>query len=204
MFYVNNSSFSVGSTSFSITDNELTAAHDLVNTYIVILDTRSVLNAVIEDAGIDCSYEQLKSMIDASAVNNTEVFSVTITDTDPSRGEKIANSIAKVLPQRISEVVEGSSVRIVDYAVLPSEKSAPNITMYTAIGMLLGVLVSCFIIVVIELLDKAIRSGEYLLQQYNIPVLGAIPDLNAEKTSKSYAGAYQRSNQYLKDKGERR
>ena len=139
MLYVNNSSFSVGNTSFSFSNAELSAAQSLVDTYIVILNSWPVLDEVIQEAEVAYSYDELRSMISAEPVNNTEVFSVTVTSTDPKEAERIANAVADVLPDKIAEVVDGSSVRIVAHALLPSEKVFPNITKSTAIGMLIGI-----------------------------------------------------------------
>ena len=60
MMYVNNSTVSVGSTNFSITSGELSAAQTLVDTYIVILNTRTTLEEVIEESGIPYTVDQLK------------------------------------------------------------------------------------------------------------------------------------------------
>ena len=53
MFYVNNSSLSLGETSLSITSSDISASKSLVNTYIVILNTRETLNDVIDYSGVD-------------------------------------------------------------------------------------------------------------------------------------------------------
>ena len=187
LLYVNNSSFSVGATSFSISSSEISAAKSLVDTYLVILETRLTLNEVIERGELDCTYEELREMISAGAVNETEVFSVTVTSDDPQEAEHIANTIAQVLPDKISDVVEGSSVSIVDYAVVPAEKVSPSISKYTMIGLLLGLLLSGGAIAVIEIMDDQIRSESYLLENYeNIPLLTVIPDLYGEKNHKGY------------------
>ena len=45
--YVNNSSLSLGSASFSISSSEISAAQSLVNTYVVILNSRSTLDELV-------------------------------------------------------------------------------------------------------------------------------------------------------------
>lgn len=205
LMYVNNSSFTVGATSFSISSSEISAAKSLVDTYLVILETRLTLNEVIERGGLDCTYEELCEMITAESVNETEVFSVTVTCDDPLMAEHIANTIAQVLPKKIAGVVEGSSVSIVDYAVVPSEKVSPILQKYALIGLLLGLLLSGGIIVLIEVLDDQIRSESYLLEHYaDIPLLTVVPDMSAEHSGKGYY--YYRSNSdQKKDKhGKRR
>ena len=187
MLYVNNSSISVGGASISISNQELTAAQSLVNTYVVILNSRNVLDDVIEDTGVAYTYEEIKEMISAAPVDSTEVFEVCVKSTDPAEAELIANSICRLLPEKVEDIVDGSSVRIVDYAVIPATKSAPSVTKYTAIGLLLGCLISSVIIIVSELFDQYIRTEEYLLQAYaDIPVLAVIPDLESSHSKDRY------------------
>lgn len=190
LMYVNNSSFSVGNTSFSISNSELSAAQSLVDTYIIILNSRTTLNDVIEEAKLDYSYDELKEMLHAEAVNGTEVFSVKATSDDPAEAERIVNTITRVLPGTISNVVDGSDVRIVDYAVIPAEKAAPNVTIYTAIGLLLGFVLMCLIITIQEMTDTLIHNEDYLLDTYELPVLAVVPDLMTSKSSGYYSAYY--------------
>lgn len=190
LMYVNNSSITVGSTSVSLSD--LTASQSLVDTYIVILKTRLTLNDVIQQAEVDYSYEDLRDMISASPVNSTEIFEITVTSPSPSEAERIANTIVKILPEKISEIMDGSSVRVVDFAVQPTEKSSPSITKNVALGLIAGMILSCGAILLSELLDEQIRDEEYLTQTYELPVLAAVPDLlkPGEVSKYSYGGYY--------------
>lgn len=178
MLYVNNSSLSVGSTKVDLSD--LNAAQSLVDTYIVILKTRTTLEEVIDAAGLSYDYETLSDMIEAGAVNSTEVFSIEVTSPDPQEAEKIANTIAELLPDRIAEIVDGSSVRIVDYAVVPSQKASPSLSRYTLLGLLLGAVISCGVIVLTVLFDEQIRDEDYVRETFDLPLLAAVPDLTAK------------------------
>lgn len=184
MMYVNNSSINVGSTQVDL--NDLTAAQSLVETYIVILKTRTTLEEVIDAAGLSYDYETLSDMIEAEAVNSTEVFSIEVTSPDPTEAEKIANTIAELLPDRIAEIVDGSSVRIVDYAVVPSQKAYPSLSRYTLLGLLLGAAVSCGFVVLRVLFDDQIRDEEYVQQTFNLPLLAAVPDLTGKNSGNYY------------------
>lgn len=177
MLYVNNSSISVGSASFSISSSEISAAQSLVKTYIELLKNRTTLEMVIEKSGVDYSYGQLNGMISAEAVNNTEILRVTVTGGDPYEAEKIANCIAEVLPKRISEIIEGSSMVVVDSAVADLNKVAPSITNYTALGGVLAGLVSVAVLIIMAIADDTIHDEEYILHNYKYPILAKIPDL---------------------------
>lgn len=188
MMYVNNNSVSVGSTSFDLSD--LNAAKSLVSTYMVILNSRNVLNDVIEESGVDYSYKDLKSMISAAPVDSTEVFEVVVTSTSPEEAELIANSICSVLPKKIASIVESSSVRIVDSAVLPESKSSPNVIMYTLVGMLIGFVGSCIVVIVLKLYDNSITSEDYLIDNYRYPILAVIPDFDDTHQKGKYYYSY--------------
>lgn len=190
LMYVNSSNVSLGSTKLSISTSELSAAQSLIKTYSVILNTRSTLNEVIAQSGVSYTYEDLKTMISAESVNSTEVFSVKVTSTSPTEAELIANTIAKVLPEKISSIVEGSSVRIVDYAVTPTHRASPSMSKNTVLGALIGAVLACGVVIVLELMDDKIHDSDYLLQTYNIPVLAVIPDL---LTNKAENNAYAKS-----------
>ena len=181
LLYVNSSNISLGSAKVSISASELSAAQSLVDTYIVILKTRTTLNDVIAQSGVPYTYEEIieNDMIKAEAVNSTEVFAIEVTSTDPKEAETLANTIGAVLPNKIASIVEGSSARIVDYAVVPSKKSSPNLTKNTLIGFVLGAFLAAAAVVVEKLMDTKVRDTDYLKQTYDIPVLAVIPDLTS-------------------------
>lgn len=191
LLYVNNSSISVGSTQVSISQADIVASQSLVETYIVILKSRTTLNEVIKKANLDYSYEELKKMVSASSINSTEIFTVDVLSDDPKEAEKIANTIGRVLPKKIASIVEGSSVRIVDYAVKPAHKDSPSTTKNTVLGLLAGFILMCGIIIVQSLMDKKIKDTDYLVKTYDLPMLAVIPDLqNANKGSYGNYGGY--------------
>ncbi len=185
--YVNNSNISINN--ISISSSELTAAKSLLEVYVVILKTRITLDRVIEETGLEYTYDELYKMISASSVNDTEIFEISVTSTSPSEAELIVDKIVEVLPERIADVVEGSSVSLVDHAVLPIKKAAPNCTKYAIIGFIIGAVLSCGAIIISQLFDNTVSGEEYLTQKYDIPVLVVVPDAHEQK-SHSYSNYY--------------
>jgi len=191
MLYVNNSSVSIGNTSFSISSSEITAAQSLVKTYTEILMNRTTLNKVIEKADVDYTYEEIYDMITAGSANETEILQITVTCGDPYEAAKIVNCIAEVLPVRIAEIIEGSSMEVVDSGVVNEQKVSPSITQYTAIGLAVGVVVSILILAILAIMDDTIHDEEYVLQNYEYPILAKIPDL-INSGAKPYGYYYQK------------
>ena len=193
--YVNNSSFSLGSTSFSISTSELSASSSLVSVYIYILESRTTMEDVIKQADLAYTPEELGKMVSAKGINSTGAFEVTVTSTNPAEAELIANTIAKILPDRISEIVDGSSVRIVDYAIIPSHRSSPSMVKNTAMGILAGgFLAAAWVVVQFLLNDKSkmmIQSADDLRAAYpDMMVLAMIPDMRVSDKKNGYYSNY--------------
>ncbi len=202
MMYVNYGSISFGSSNLSINASQLGSAERLVDTYVVIMQTRSTLEEVIKKADLPYSYEQLKGMLSASSVNGTVIFSVTATSHDPEEAALIANTVADILPGKINSLIDGSSARVVDRAVVNTSRISPSYTKYTAVGMLIGFLASALVVILLDMLDDGIHDEEYLMQTYQVPILAIIPNLeNTGKKSyayydaKSYYSAYAKKEQ---------
>ena len=194
--YVNNSSFSLGQTSFSISASDLNTSNSLVSVYLYILKSRTTMEDVIKEAGLSYTPERVSRMISSKGVNSTSAFEVTVTSTNPAEAELIANTIAKILPDRISEIVDGTSVRIVDYAVIPSQRSGPNLMKNTIMGILAGaVLCAAFVVVRFLMNDRSkamIQSADDLRAYYpDIMLLASIPDMRvSEKKNGYYYSSY--------------
>ena len=203
MLYVNNSSFNVGDLGFSISSSELTAAQSLAKTYTVLLKNRTTLERLIDETGVNYTWEEIYDMIESGPVNETEVMQVTVTCRDPYVAQRIANGIATVLPQRVTEVVEGASMEVVDSAIANTEKVAPSITLYTAVGFLVGVLLSVASLIVTALLDNTVHDEEYVIKTYGYPILAQVPNLMGGSTKKySYANGYANGYASAAKKGE--
>ncbi|MDO5785724.1 MAG: hypothetical protein Q4P20_11740, partial [Eubacteriales bacterium] len=160
-----------------------------------ILESRTTLEDVIAKAGIPYNFEELSEMINASAVTGTAAFNVTVKSASPTEAELIANTIAQVLPERISEIVDGSSVRIVDYAIVPAHRASPSYLKNTAIGFLIGMMISAGIVTVKFLIneqnDDIIHSADELRELYpDIPVLALIPDMRLSEKKGYYYSSY--------------
>lgn len=187
MFYVNNNNLSIGSLSYSISSSDISASQSLVDTYIVILKTRNTLETVIEKADLSYEYEELVNMISASAVNATEVFKVNVTSEDPTEACVIANTIAEVLPDKISEIVTGSGAKVVDYAVVNPHRVSTSTFMLTLVGALLGVIACSAFLIIRDMYDVTIREEDDVTSSFNdIPVLAVIPSSDRRHNSSYY------------------
>lgn len=195
-FYVNNNSTTVGDPNVSIDSGDISASKSLVDSYIVILHTQETLKAVIEHAGLDRTCSELGKMISAGAVNSTEIFEVVVTSPDPKEAQIIANAIADVLPKRISGIIEGTSAKVVDTAVIATKPSSPSYTLNTMVGFVMGFALCVVAIMLRAFFDITIRSEEDIVHINKAPILATVPDMMS-----SSKGGYYTSDKKGKKKG---
>ena len=186
MFYVNNNDISVGSISASITSSDIVASKNLVDSYIVILKTRNCLEDVIDYAELDMTYKDIAGMISAESVDDTEIFQVTVTGPNPEENETIANAIAYVLPKKISGIIEGTSAKVVEYAIVASHRSSPSYTKNSVLGMAIAFILSAGFVALREIFDLTIRNEEDITDITKYPILAEVPDMNAPSKGGHY------------------
>lgn len=166
------------STDSSIGQGELTASQQLVNTYIVVLESDFVLDEVAQNLDLNMTASQLRSMVDCAQINETEIFSVTVTSTSPALAADIANAIADVAPDAIVETIKAGGVSVIDYAKVPSAPSSPNFKLNILIGAMVGLVVTFLVFFIRELFDTTVTEEADLEREFeNIPVIGTIPRL---------------------------
>ncbi len=167
--------------------SDIQTAQMLVNTYIVILRSDTLLGEVNEKLtrkgiyGYDA--ERLRYAITAKAVDATEIFEVTVRDRNPEVSQVIANVIADVSPDVIQNFIEASSVKVLDYAV-EGVMVSPNVTKNMLLGLLIGLFLGCIIVVIKEIFDTRIKEEDELTLWFNLPTLGVIPDIGEVQNRK--------------------
>lgn len=192
--YVNNDNLNDGQTKISITSSDITAAQALVDSYCEILTSRMTLGEVIsqmkEKDDYNLTYEKLYSMISCGALNETEVFYISIVDTDPQRAISAVNTVVDVFPDRMSSIIEGASVKTIDRAVVAKQMD-PGFLKQIAIGALFGAALSCLYALLRGcIFNDVVESSDWLINSFdNTPVLAEIPDLYSVN-SKGYYGKY--------------
>ena len=193
--YVNTGNLTLGSITATISSSELSTSEKLVDLYITILNSRETLDEVSKESGLNYSYDTMRSLVSASSGDASGVFTVSVSSEDPNEAELIANTIAEVLPVRISDIVDGTSTRVIEYAVVASRRSTPSYTKNLAIGMLAGFVLSTAVLVVLYLVDSSkdnmIHSSDELAELYpDFPILATITDMRLTRGEDYTYGSY--------------
>lgn len=155
----------------SISSSGLAAARELVDSCRVLLYTRETLDEVIVLAELDGTYEQLRAQITLEAVDDTELFSVSVCGSDPQQTLRIARAIGEVLPRRVDAVLEGVTLRIADSAVFPGIPDEPGYKMAAIAGFLGGFGLAFVWIAAGVVFDPVIRTKAEIARACAYPIL---------------------------------
>ena len=155
---------------------QIQANKALISTYSEIVKSKGIADRVIANLGLDMDYEVFSNKVSIEPVKDTQIISVKVVDTIPERAKDIANETANIFKSSIGDIMNMDNVQILDGATLPEEPSSPKIGKNTAIGIMLGFILGIAIVMIKELSDTRIKSSEDVTAEFDIPVLGLIPD----------------------------
>ena len=160
-----------------ITNDQITSATKLVNTYAVILTSDTVLEKTIEDLGLDMSYGQLVSKVSIQAVNDTQVMKITVRDADPQLAEEITASIVEQAPEMIIQTVKAGSVEVISQAKAGQEPVSPSLKKNVAIAGAIGFLLCFAFFFARHLLNNRFMTESDITSKLGLTVLGVIPSV---------------------------
>ena len=140
------------------TTDDLNYVQKLAITYGEIIKSRAVITPTIEKLDLNMTYEELASAVSVTNVSDTQIIKISVQHENPKIAMKICNTIPSIFSEEVQRIVKASGVEVIDKAILPTNPIKPNKKMNVLIAMVLGVMVSVFIIFLIEALNTKIKE----------------------------------------------
>ena len=157
------------------TTDDLNYVQKLALTYGEIIKSRTVITSTIEKLGLDMTYSELASAVSVTNVSDTQIIKISVQNENPLIATKICNAIPEIFSTEVQRIVKASGVEVIDKAIMPENPIKPNKKMNVLIAMVLGVMVSVFIIFLIEALNTKIKEPRDIEEKLGIPVFGVVP-----------------------------
>ncbi|MDO4332591.1 MAG: Wzz/FepE/Etk N-terminal domain-containing protein [Eubacteriales bacterium] len=170
--------------SSNVAYSDLQMGTQLTKDYVELIQSRFVLEEVIERLGLDIGYEELKSKVSVTTPTDTRIISVTVEDSDPVMAMKIANAIREAAAVHITNVMDIEAVNVAETADMPTVKSSPSVGRMTLLGGILGVLIVAIVAVIGYFTDDTIKTAEDVEKYLNLSTLVQIPLNEDEKKGK--------------------
>ena len=166
-------------TSYSSTFNnsDFLMYEELVETYGQLGISNAVINDIINKLDLNITENNLKSMISYQAIDSTQFLNFTVTSSNKTEAEKIANQLGYSLEKISSNINKNQDnyVNIIDPATPAISTFSSNIKKNVFASFILGLFISIGFILLKNRLDTTVQDEYELSQILNTIVIGSIP-----------------------------
>lgn len=183
--YTAYTSFTVNIWDRDMADNYLAyydnaAAEQLAESFPYILTSGVLQRKVAADMGT----EGISGSINASVLENTNIFTLSVTDTDPKRAQKTLKAVIRNYPS-VSEAVVGKlDMHVLDESGVPTEPDNPkDLSSDVTKGAIIGFAIGLAWAVMVTLMRKTIRCEEDCRKHINQRCLGSVPFVKMKERS---------------------
>jgi capsular polysaccharide biosynthesis protein len=165
--------------------NQVRVNVEMINTYSMIIKSPVILNKVVDELDLE-STDALANSINVNSEQNAQVFSLVVENEDPAQAVLIANTIAKIFSDDVTEIMNVDNVKILTPATLKNDPTpvSPKPLLNMAIALVVGLMAGVGLAFLLEYLDNTIKTEEDIQNILQLPVLGVIPKITLEDEKK--------------------
>lgn len=177
-----------GVTGQAITNTDIQTNLNLINTYQSIIKEPIILEEVITRTDSSLSLKELSDKITTQTQDNSLVFGVTVTDSDPYVAAELANATSEVFQDTIGDILEVESVTILSQALPNENPVSPNTVLNLAIGLILGLMVGVGLAFLAEFMDNTVKDTKFIEENIGWTNLGSVSVVTANEIQQMRTG----------------
>ncbi len=149
------------------------AAEQMASTFPQILTSGLLRERVMEKMEIS-----FLPSVSASAMGNTNIFTLSVTDTDPERAYKVLNCVIEIYPSVAEFVVGPTTLMLLSETGIPNgPDNAPSYRRAILTGAIAGAMLWLGIALLFWATHRTVNSEEDLGKVASIPCLGHLPKI---------------------------
>ena len=155
--------------------SDLQVGSELTSDYIKVFEMWEVHEKVISNLDLDYTYTNMASMLSVTNTSDTRMLDITVTNPDPEEAAAIANEYADVGAKYISEKMKTDEPTLMSSARVPENPFSPNKAKNILLGLVVGFVLACGVVVVRILLDDTYKTAEDIRKYAGLVVLASVP-----------------------------
>ena len=155
--------------------SDLQIGNYLASDYTEVFSNWHVHEMVLQRLGLDYTYSQLAEMVSVENPKDTRILYVNVVSDDPQEAKDMADTYAQVAREFIAVKMDTEQPNIFEEALLPSRPSSPNKSRNIIMGFMIGLILSCSVIIAQFLMDDRLRSADDIEKYVQLPTLGVMP-----------------------------
>lgn len=170
--------------------NDVSTNLQMINTYKDIITGDLVTNETSEklnsEYGMKISTARLKESIQVEQNQNSQMFSIIATNMSPRTASNISNVTAEIFKENAKDILNVDRISIISKAVANSQPVFPNKKLTLAIGLLLGLMAGILLAILFAVLDRTVKEGQSLTDEFGLTILGNIPAMTQKELSSNF------------------
>lgn len=147
----------------------------LTSDYQEVFTNWEVHQQVIDNLGLEYTYEELEEMLTIVNPSDTRILRITFRSDDPQEAKTAANEYANVAKRYIGVTMKTEEPMIMSEALLPTKPVSPRKALNTFLGFILAGLAAAAIIVLQFILDDKTKTADDILRYADMPTLAVVP-----------------------------
>lgn len=157
----------------SLTDLQIGSS--LTQDYQVFIESRPVVDKVIEELELNMSYKEFIDNVTVDNPTNTRFINITVNHNDAYMAKTIVDKLTDVSAERMGTIMETEPPNVADYGHIPENPVSPSIVKNALVGAVLGFVLAVGVILVLHLMNDTIHTTEDVEKYLGINTLGIIP-----------------------------
>lgn len=155
--------------------SDLAIGTQLTQDYVVVAQSRPVVEEVIRNLELDMTYEELLAATAMENPADTRILSISVTNPDPVLAKQIVDQYAQVSRKRIAELMDINEPGIIEEGHVAEIKTSPSTGRDVLAAGVLGAILAAAVIIVRYLMNDTIKSTEDIERYLGLNTLGQLP-----------------------------
>ncbi|HUC05074.1 MAG TPA: Wzz/FepE/Etk N-terminal domain-containing protein [Acidimicrobiales bacterium] len=164
----------------------------VVSTYAILITEPVVAQKAINETHIDRLAGQVSADTSALVEPTTQLITVSLIDTNAADAVRLDNAMCRAFTQQVTTIGTTVPAHVAQPAIYAAANST-GLGKHLGLGAAFGLIISIFVILLLDYLDITIKSPEELERRVGLPVLGVIPRFDTLRLDNSPTGSFQRT-----------
>ena len=153
----------------------------LARDYVVLIQSRTLCEEVADNLGMGLTYKDVQRSMEVTNPEDTRILNISVQGTNPQKTTAIANEVARVAKKKISDVMKTDEPSLWETAIVPENPIKPEKAKNTVLGGMIGAFLAALVVIVLHLMDDAIRTPEDIERHLGLTTLSSIPQEGESK-----------------------
>lgn len=159
---------------------EINTNLQMISTYRDMIENPVVLGQVNDKLPEKIPTEKLYDKIEVQTQDDSQIFSIKVTDSDPERASLIANAVAEIFRESVDRIINVKDMVILSPAIPNKQSVSPDIKFNQVVGTIAGAILGIASILIYAMIDTKVYDESFISEELNWNRLGTISTLRKE------------------------